>query len=66
MDLIADVEAFLRAARLPPRRPSVKASGVDDEPPWYQCPDCGVTWMPALNRGCQRVRGRVHQCWPRP
>ena len=63
-ELIAEVEAFLRAVRLPPRSPSVKCAADDDGPPWYRCPDCEIYWQPALNRGCQRVRGRAHQCWP--
>lgn len=63
-DLLAEIEAWLRAARLPPRSPSVKWDAIDYGPPWYECPDCRILWQPMLNRGCQRVRGRVHQCWP--
>jgi hypothetical protein len=62
--LLDEIEAFLRAASLPPTRASIKVSSrFDTEPPWYECPDCKVLWQPPLNRGCRRVRGRVHQCW---
>jgi hypothetical protein len=62
--LLDEIEAFLRAARLPSPRPAVKCFGFDDQPARYTCPNCGVYWQPALNRGCRRVRGRIHQCWP--
>jgi transposase len=60
--LFDEIGAFLRA-RLPPRRPSVKWYVSEDGPPWYDCPDCKVTWMSALNPGCRQVRGRIHECW---
>ena len=48
--------------RIRPTRPSVKrVSGIEDEPPWYECPDCQVLWKPVLNRGCYR-RAAASMC----
>jgi hypothetical protein len=54
MDLIAEIEAFLRAARLPPSRPMSKCFGFDDQPARYTCPDCGSTGNRCSIQGAAR------------